>query len=108
MPATARHARTGHGNGWSCTSSGSSAARPTRSRELADRDELERSLARLAPQQRALLVMHYYLGLPMQETADTLGWPLGTVKSRLYRTTNDLRATLDAEARSGSGGGSSR
>ena len=81
---------------------------PDASRELADRDELERSLARLAPQQRALLVMHYYLGLPMQETADTLGWPLGTVKSRLYRTTNDLRATLDAEARNGSGGGPSR
>ena len=78
---------------------------PDASLELADRDELERGLVRLQPEQRALLVMHYYLGLPMQETADALGWPLGTVKSRLHRTTRILRATLDADARNGHGGG---
>lgn len=66
---------------------------------LADRDELERVFARLRPEQRALVVLHYYLGLPMGETAEILGLPLGTVKSRLSRTTQQMRATLDADAR---------
>src|SRR4051812_38512354 len=66
---------------------------------LADRDQLERGFCRLTPEQRALVVLHYYLGLPMQETAEILGLPVGTVKSRLFRTTQQLRASLDADAR---------
>ena len=66
---------------------------------LADRDELERGFRRLAPDQRALLVLHFYLGLPLQDTADAMGLPIGTVKSRLHRTTRDLRAGLAADAR---------
>src|SRR5262249_4900082 len=46
---------------------------------FADRDELERGFRRLAPDQRALLALHFYLGLPVQETADSLGIPVGTV-----------------------------
>jgi RNA polymerase sigma factor (sigma-70 family) len=67
---------------------------------VADRDELERGFRRLSPEQRALVTLHYFVGLPLQETADALGLPLGTVKSRLHRTTQALRASLDAEARS--------
>ena len=66
---------------------------------LADRDQLERAFLSLAPEQRALLVLHFYQGLPLSETAEALGLPLGTVKTRLYRTTTQMRATLDAEAR---------
>jgi RNA polymerase sigma-70 factor (ECF subfamily) len=66
---------------------------------LADRDELERGFAQLRPDQRALIVLHYYLGLPMHETAEVLGLPLGTVKSRLSRTTSQMRAAMDAAAR---------
>jgi RNA polymerase sigma-70 factor (ECF subfamily) len=69
------------------------------SRDLADRDELERGFRTLAPDQRALIVLHYYLDLPMAETADALGLPIGTVKSRLHRTTQALRARLEADAR---------
>jgi RNA polymerase sigma-70 factor (ECF subfamily) len=65
----------------------------------ADRDQLTRAFAGLAPEQRALIVLHYYLGLPMQETALALGLPVGTVKSRLHRTTQQMRATLDSGAR---------
>jgi RNA polymerase sigma-70 factor (ECF subfamily) len=54
---------------------------------------------RLKPEQRALLVLHFYQGLPLSETAEALGLPLGTVKTRLYRTTTQMRAALDAEAR---------
>jgi RNA polymerase sigma-70 factor (ECF subfamily) len=66
---------------------------------IADQDELERGFAALRPEQRALIVLHYYLGLPVQETSEILGIPVGTVKSRLSRTTRQLRAALDAEAR---------
>jgi RNA polymerase sigma-70 factor (ECF subfamily) len=72
---------------------------PDASRLVADRDELERGFRRLDPDQRILLVLHYYVGLPLQETADALGLPIGTVKSRLHRATNAMRATLDADAR---------
>ena len=51
------------------------------------------------PEQRALIVLHYYLGLPMQETAEIVGLPVGTVKSRLFRATQQMRAALDADAR---------
>ena len=66
---------------------------------LADRDQLARAFVLLAPEQRALIVLHFYLGLPMQETALALGLPVGTVKSRLHRTLQQMRATLDADAR---------
>ncbi len=66
---------------------------------MADQDQIERGFVRLTPEQRALVVLHHYLGLPMQETALALGLPVGTVKSRLSRTLSLLRAELEADAR---------
>ena len=66
---------------------------------VADRDELARVFLTLEPEQRALIVLHYYVGLPMHETALALGLPLGTVKSRLNRTKRQMRASLEADAR---------
>ncbi len=74
---------------------------PDVSRQVADRDALERGFQRLDPDQRVIVVLHHYVGLPLQETADALGLPLGTVKSRLHRSTQALRAVLDADARNG-------
>jgi RNA polymerase sigma-70 factor (ECF subfamily) len=65
-----------------------------------DREELERSLLRLTLEQRAVVVFHYYLDLPLSEVADRLGIPVGTVKSRLYHAIEAMRAGLEAEARS--------
>ena len=65
----------------------------------ADRDELARAFEALAPEGRALIVLHYYLGLPLQETSLILGVPVGTVKSRLNRTKQQMRATIEADAR---------
>jgi RNA polymerase sigma-70 factor (ECF subfamily) len=70
---------------------------------VVERDQLERAFRHLDPGQRAMIVMRYYLDLSLQETADSLGLPLGTVKSRLHRTTQQLRATLDSDARSSPG-----
>ena len=63
------------------------------------RDELERAFRRLTLEQRAVLVFHHYLDLPLSEVASRLGIPLGTAKSRLHHATSALRASLEADAR---------
>jgi RNA polymerase sigma-70 factor, ECF subfamily len=68
---------------------------------IADRDQLERGFRRLEPEERAVIVLHHYLDLPLPEVAATLGIPLGTTKSRLYRGLKTMRAALDADARPG-------
>lgn len=70
-----------------------------RSRDLSDRDELERSFRRLTPEHRAVLVLHYFVGLPVAEIAETLGIPVGTAGSRLHYAVRDLRAAYEADAR---------
>ncbi len=66
---------------------------------LADRDQLERGFRRLKPEQRTIVVLHFYVGLRVPEIAETLGIPAGTVKSRLHYATAALRAALEADAR---------
>ena len=66
---------------------------------LADRDALERGFRRLDPEQRAVVVLHYYLGLSLADVAEALDLPAGTAKSRLSRAMSRLRAALDADAR---------
>jgi RNA polymerase sigma-70 factor (ECF subfamily) len=43
--------------------------------------------------------MHYYLGFSLDEAAEALGLPPGTVRSRLHRAINAMRAALEADAR---------
>ena len=64
-----------------------------------DRDQLERAFRRLTLEQRAVLVFHYYLGLPLPEVAERIGIPVGTVKSRMYHAKRALQASLEADAR---------
>jgi RNA polymerase sigma-70 factor, ECF subfamily len=63
------------------------------------RDQLERGLVRLPAEQRAVVVLVYYLDLPLAEAAQAMGIPLGTTKSRLSRATQALRAALEADER---------
>jgi RNA polymerase sigma-70 factor (ECF subfamily) len=65
----------------------------------ADRDQLDRGFKRLSPEQRAVLVVHYYLGMTEREAATVLDIPVGTVKSRLNRAMHALRAALEADER---------
>jgi RNA polymerase sigma-70 factor, ECF subfamily len=65
---------------------------------VADRDALDRAFARLAADQRAVVVLHHYVGMPMPEVADTLDIPLGTAQSRLHRAMGAMRAALLADA----------
>jgi RNA polymerase sigma-70 factor (ECF subfamily) len=59
---------------------------------------LVRGLARLSPEHRQVVTCRYLLDLDEAETAAVLGWPRGTVKSRLHRALRRLQANLDAEA----------
>jgi len=63
------------------------------------RDQLERGFRRLTPEQRAVLVVHHYLGLPDAEAALVLDLAIGTFKSRLHRASTALRAALEADDR---------
>jgi RNA polymerase sigma-70 factor (sigma-E family) len=65
------------------------------------RDELRRLLAELSPRERAVVVLRYYCDLSEQETATTLGMPVGTVKSSCSRALARLRV----EATTATGGG---
>ena len=63
----------------------------------ADRDQVDQVLRALDERGRAIVVLHYYLGLPLTDVAATLGIPIGTVKSRLHRALSDMRVAIDAE-----------
>ncbi len=66
------------------------AADPFSDLELAG--ELRHALAALAEEQRQVVIMRVYLDLSVEETAAALGIPAGTVKSRLSRGLEVLRA----------------
>ena len=66
---------------------------------VVDRDQLERGFRRLSIDHRAVVVLHHYLDRPLEEVAEILGVPIGTVRSRLLHAMRGLRAALDADAR---------
>lgn len=64
-----------------------------------ERRTLGRAFDRLEPDDRLLLTLHHFLGLPIAETATHLSIPTGTVKSRVHAAMSRLRAAYDAEER---------
>ena len=60
-----------------------------------DREELLEAIERLKESDRLVIACRYFLELSEIETADTLGVRRGTVKSRLSRATDRLRAQLE-------------
>jgi RNA polymerase sigma-70 factor (ECF subfamily) len=71
---------------------------PDGTHTVADRDELERAFRRLSVDQRAVFVLHHYLGLPLVEVAELLEIPAGTARSRLHYAIAGLRDALTADA----------
>jgi RNA polymerase sigma factor (sigma-70 family) len=68
---------------------------------VVDYDQLERGFKRLSVEHRAVLVLHHYLGMPLEQIATTLDIPLGTVKSRMHRALQQMRRSLEADAAPG-------
>ena len=58
-------------------------------------------IAGLSDKHRSVVVLYYLEGRSLQETADELGLPLGTVKSRIHHALHGLRDRLNADRRFG-------
>jgi RNA polymerase sigma-70 factor (ECF subfamily) len=61
---------------------------------VARRDLVENVLRSLDPDGRAIVVLHYYLGMSLPEVATSLRIPVGTVKSRLHRALIEMRIAM--------------
>jgi RNA polymerase sigma factor (sigma-70 family) len=64
---------------------------------VAERDLIMGALTDLPLEQRAVIVLHFYLDLSMVQAAAVLDVPVGTAKSRLHRGLEALRASLGEE-----------
>ena len=73
---------------------------PDIARSVAARDELDSAFRRLSPDQRAVVVLHHYLGYPITEIAAMLNVSEGAARSRLHRAVQRLRVALDQDERS--------
>lgn len=65
---------------------------PDRSDAVATADAIHRALAGLTKQARDVVVLRYFVELSEAQTAQALGIPAGTVKSRLSRALTQLAA----------------
>jgi RNA polymerase sigma factor (sigma-70 family) len=73
-------------------------ATPDPADEVANRLLVDGVMRRLDEQGRSIIVLHYYLGLPISEVATALGIPVGTVKSRLNRALREMRSDARGDA----------
>lgn len=72
------------------------------------REAVIRALDELTVEEREIVVLRFYQELKLDEVAEVLQLPLGSVKSKLYRTFKKLASLLEDEevGRSGSASGS--
>ena len=71
--------------------------RDARPQDREPETDLHQALLRLSPDERLPLVLHFYLDLPLDELARTLGVGPSAAKSRVYRAVKRLRADLTME-----------
>jgi len=67
------------------------------SMSVAERDRMDRAMGLIAIDQRAVMVLHFYVDLSLPQVANVLDIPVGTAKSRLHRGLEAIRAALAAE-----------
>jgi len=73
---------------------------PDHSAAFADRELLDTALRLLDPGHRAVVALHYLLGMPLPEVATSLGIPYGTAKSRLHYALAAMRIGVQTDAHS--------
>jgi RNA polymerase sigma-70 factor (ECF subfamily) len=64
-----------------------------------ERDALSAAMRELSPDHREVIALRFYADLPIEDIAATIGVRSGTVKSRLHRALEQLRAAYDAAGR---------
>lgn len=74
---------------------------PSPDQRVVDRLGLNDALARLSPDFRAAVVLRDVVGMDYAEIADSLGLPIGTVRSRIARGRRHLAELLGGGNRSG-------
>ena len=74
-------------------------AAPDEISPILDRDLLDRAFHDVPVDQRAVIVLHHYVGMPVETVAQTLDIPAGTVRSRMHRGLATLRAAMEAADR---------
>ncbi len=62
-----------------------------------EQERLLRALATVSPPARAAILLHHAEDLPVEEVAEILRLPEGTVKSHVHRGLTRLRRALDEE-----------
>ena len=67
--------------------------------EVTQRETVRQALAHLSVEQRQVIALRYGADLTEVDIANVLGWPVGTVKSRLHRAREELRLLLSEEGR---------
>ena len=63
--------------------------------DVAQSDLIARGMQALTHRQRAAIVLRFYLDLSEEETAETLGCAVGTVKSSVHRGLQALRIQME-------------
>jgi RNA polymerase sigma-70 factor (ECF subfamily) len=63
-------------------------------RTVLERDEVLRALDGLDDDLRIVLLLHYWADLTLDAVAARVGWPVGTVKSRLHRGLARMREQM--------------
>jgi RNA polymerase sigma-70 factor (ECF subfamily) len=64
---------------------------------LADRELVDLAMRRLDERDRAVIVLHYFLGMSLSEVATSLQIPIGTVKTRLHRALGAMRTEVGVD-----------
>ena len=62
-----------------------------------DSIDIDRELAKLAPDDRLALFLYFYLDLPLEEVGAVLGVSPGGAKTRVYRAAKKLRPGLEMD-----------
>jgi RNA polymerase sigma-70 factor, ECF subfamily len=73
-------------------------AEPDPAGAIAERDLVDRVMRGLEPSGRAIVVLHYFVGLSLPDVGLALGIPVGTVKSRLHRALGEMRRQVPSDA----------
>lgn len=68
-------------------------------RDALARDEVGRLVRTLPPDQQLVVALRFWRDLPLEEIAERLDLPLGTVKSRLHYAMRALRKELDRQGK---------
>ena len=59
--------------------------------------DLRRALAQLSDHDRLVVVLYFYMDLPLEEIAPIIGSSIGAAKARLYRSIKRLRPDLEIQ-----------